>query len=106
MNISNLLFEPYTIILMIAIILTIVAYFIVSSDNKDKEEENQTNMGSALLYTFLGSFIGMVILKFGLQYLNNNNIFQKGGTIKDNVVNPHDMVTVVADDIEVGFMET
>jgi hypothetical protein len=102
MNLTNLLYEPYTIILIISIIITIITYFIVQSDNKDKEEEHQTNLGTSLLYTFLGSFIGMTILKFGISYLNNNNFFQKGGSTNSN----YDKLTHVGDDVEFDIMET
>lgn len=101
MNLTNLLFEPYTIILIISIILTVISYFVVQSDNKDKDEEDQTNLSTALLYTFLGSFIGLMALKFGLGYLNKNNVFQKGG-----LSDISDKLTIIADDIDVGFMES
>lgn len=104
MNLLDLLYEPYTIILIISIILTIITYFVVKSDNKDKDEEDQTNMGKSLLYTFLGSFVGITILKFVLSYLNQKNAFQKGG-VQSVINNVHDKLTIVADDIDVGFMD-
>ncbi len=103
MNLLDLLYEPYTIILIISIIFTIITYFVVKSDNKDEEE--QTNMGKSLLYTFLGSFVGITILKFILSYLNQKNVFQKGG-VQSVVNNIHDKLTIVADDVDVGFMDT
>ncbi len=105
MNLLDLLYEPYTIILIISIVLTIITYFVVKSDNKDKDEEDQTNMGKSLLYTFLGSFVGITILKFILSYLNQKNAFQKGG-VQSVVNNVHDKLTIVADDVDVGFMDT
>lgn len=105
MNLLDLLYEPYTIILIISIILTIITYFVVKSDNKDKDEEDQTNMGKSLLYTFLGSFVSITILKFVLSYLNKKNAFQKGG-VQSAVNNVHDKLTIVADDVDVGFMDT
>jgi len=99
MNLSNIIFQPYVIILFLSLIITLIAYYIINEDNKDKDEEDQTNLSKSLLYTFLGSFIGIISIKSLISYLNKNNTFQK------NVTTIHDKLTIVADDVDFGILE-
>ena len=99
MNILDLLFEPYVIIILLSIVITVIAYYVIVSDNENKDEdEEQTEVSKSLLYTFIGSLVTLTLLKFGFSYMNNKQYFQKGGNIEDKL-------TMVADDVEVGFME-
>ena len=99
MNLLDILFEPYVIILFISIIITIIAYFVIDSDNKDKDDEDKINASKSLLYTFLGSFITLIIFKFVVSYLNKNQVFQKGG------MDIHDKLTIISDDIDIGILD-
>ena len=99
MNLLTLIYEPYVIIIIISIIITISAYFIVKNNKTAEDEENKTNLPLTLFYTFIISFIILIILKYGLSYLNNNNFFQKGG------VNISDRITVIDDDVEIELIE-
>jgi uncharacterized membrane protein len=99
MNLINIIYEPYVIIIFISIILTIISYFIVQNDNKNKPEEQKTNLGKALFLTFIISFIIMMVLKYSMNYMNKNKIFQKeGGNINEKL-------TIVADDVDFGILE-
>jgi uncharacterized membrane protein YdjX (TVP38/TMEM64 family) len=106
MNLTNILFEPYVIIIIISIIITSVAYFVIQNDNKNKEEEEKINVGTSLLYTFIGSFVLMMLIKIGISYMSKNNMFQKGGVLP--VVNENeitDKLTIIADDVDYGLFE-
>jgi NADH:ubiquinone oxidoreductase subunit 4 (subunit M) len=65
--------------------------------NKDENKNNNTKI---LLYTFIASFLILMLLKYALNYANKNNFFQKGGNqdLTDNL-------TIVADDIDIGILE-
>ena len=99
MNLFDIIFQPYVIILFISIIITLIAYYIINEDNKNKDEDVQTNVSTSLLYTFLSSFIGIILLKTIVSYLNKNNTFQK------NIETIHDKLTIVADDVDYGILE-
>lgn len=98
MNITNILYEPYFIIILISIIITIIAYFIIKENNKNKNEK--INIPFTLFCTFVLSLIILVCSKYIIIYMNNNNFFQKGGNkqISDNI-------TIVADDIDIGLFD-
>ena len=99
MNILDLLFEPYVIIILLSIFITIIAYFVIQSDNSKKEDdEDKIDTGKSLLYTFIGSLIILTLLKFVISYMNNKNFFQKGGELNDRL-------TIVADDVDIGILE-
>lgn len=101
MNLINIIYEPYFIIISISLIITLIAFFIIRN-NKSEEEEQQNNTPQILLYTFFISFILLIILNYGLEYMNKNNFFQKGGVNKDELVNN---LTIVADDIDCGLID-
>jgi len=99
MNILDLLFEPYVIIILLSIFITVIAYFVIQSDNSKKEDdEDKIDTGKSLLYTFIGSLIILTLLKFAISYMNNKNFFQKGGELNDRL-------TIVADDVDIGILE-
>lgn len=99
MNLINILYEPYVIIIFLSLIITIVAYFIIKNNEKNEKNEGNKNNSIILLYTFIISLVILILLKFGITYLNNNNYFQKGG------VDISERLTIVADDIDFNLIE-
>lgn len=99
MNLVNILFEPYVIIMFVSIIITIISYFILSKQKV--EENNKKNIAKKLLIIFISSFIILIILKLIVNYMNKNKFFQKGGDI-----NTSDRLTLVSDDIDIGLIDT
>ena len=99
MNLSNILYEPYVIIIFISLIITIITYFIIRN-NKTDENENRNNISRTLLITFVASFVILIIGKYAINYMNNNNFFQKGGKVDIS-----DKLTIVADDLDYDILE-
>jgi heme/copper-type cytochrome/quinol oxidase subunit 2 len=102
MNLINILYEPYVIIIFSSLFITLIAYFvIINQKNKEKNKDNQTNISKTLLYTFIISFILLTLIKFILSYANTNKLFiQKGGDI-----NPVDNLTIIADDVDFNIID-
>jgi uncharacterized membrane protein YdjX (TVP38/TMEM64 family) len=98
MNLVNILVEPYFIIILISIIITIISYFIIL--NEKVEDNKNTDIAKKLLIVFITSFIILIISKFIISYMNKNNFFQKGGKI-----NIADRLTIVSDDIDIGLLD-
>ena len=108
MNLINILYEPYVIIIFSSLFITLIAYFIIiNQKNKEKNKNNknnknnQTNVSKTLLYTFTISFIVLTLLKFIISYINTNKLFvQKAGNI-----NPVDNLTIIADDVDFNIID-
>lgn len=99
MNLLNILYEPYVIIIFLSILITLITYFIVRN-NKTNEENTTQNTSKILLYTFIISFIILMLLKIGIQYMNTNKFFQKAGGIETS-----DRLTIIGDDIDCGILD-
>lgn len=101
MNLSNILYEPYVIIIFISLIITIITYFIIKNDKTDENGNgNENNISRNLLITFVSSFIILIIGKYAINYMNKNNFFQKGGKVDIS-----DKLTIVADDLDYDILE-
>jgi hypothetical protein len=100
MNLINILYEPYVIIIFISLVITGIAYYILINNKSKDEDTDHNNIPKNLLYTFLISFVLLIILKFGLEYMNKNNFFQKGGEITSS-----DRLTLMADDVDCDMLE-
>jgi cytochrome bd-type quinol oxidase subunit 2 len=99
MNLLNILYEPYVIIIFLSLLITLIAYFIIRN-NKSENEEQNTSVSKVLLYTFILSFIVLMLLKIGIQYMNANKFFQKGGAVD---ISEH--LTIIGDDIECDILD-
>lgn len=100
MNLINILYEPYVIIIFLSLIITGIAYFIIKKNEKTGKTENpDKNNSIILLYTFIITLVILILSKFGITYMNDNNFFQKGG------VDISDRLTIVADDIDFNLIE-
>ena len=101
MNLLNILYEPYFIIIVLALIITGITYYNVRNvDNNDNNNETKTNVPKVLLITFISSFVVLIAIKFIVSYMNKNNVFQKGGD-----VDMSDRLTLVADDVDYGMLD-
>ena len=99
MDLIKILYEPYVIIIIISIIITGITYFLIK-DQKSENEKNKINVPITLLYTFIVSFILLLILKYVITYMNSKKYFQKAGGISTS-----DRLTIVADDIDCGLLD-
>jgi hypothetical protein len=102
MSVLNILFEPYVISIIIALIITVISYFIIKEDNKNALEGEEINLSKNLLIIFIVSFILIMAISYGIIYMNKNNFFQKGGMEPNEI---SDKLTIVADDVEFGILE-
>ena len=102
MSVLNILFEPYIISIIIALVITVISYFIIKEDNKNAIEGEEISLSKNLLIIFIISFILIMMISYGIIYMNKNNFFQKGGMEANEI---SDKLTMVADDVEFGILE-
>jgi len=100
MNLLDILYHPYVIIIILSIFITLIMYVILQKDPQSKKNEAKDFHSKILLYTFLISVIILFILKYLLHYLNKKNFVQKGAAVDIT-----DKLTIVADDIDYGLLE-
>jgi Na+/H+ antiporter NhaC len=115
MNLVSILYEPNFIIIVISLIISVISYFIFK-DTKDKsknDKESKISTGKKVLYTFLITFVLLLVIYHSFQYLNKNNYFKttqtiSGGSlsiteqVKDKIV---ENLTIIADDVDCGLLE-
>ena len=101
MNLLNMIYEHYVIILFIAFVITIFVYFIIrNNSDEDEEESKKRNIPKILLITFLVSLLILNIGKYCIEYMNTKKFFQKGG------VDVVEHLTIVSDDLDYNIMES
>jgi uncharacterized membrane protein YwzB len=100
MNLVNILYEPYVIMIFISLIITVITYFIIKDDKKDDNIKKENNIPFTLLYTFIISYILLIIIKYLLNYMNKQKFFEKGGSIDTT-----DKLTFIDDDIDIGLID-
>lgn len=113
MNLVNLLYQPYVMIIIISLIITISTYVGIKYNKIDEEENNTNNLNQAktLLLTFVISFLVLIGGYFGITYAGKNNLFekirvnQKGGGDNGFENDFLDRLTVVSDDVDFDIMD-
>jgi len=103
MSFLTIIYEPYVISIIIALIITAISFFIIREDNKNASDGEEINLSKNLLITFIVSFILIMIFSYGIIYMNKNNFFQKGGMMEPDEISQK--LTMVADDVDYGILE-
>jgi uncharacterized membrane protein len=101
MNLINLLYDSYVIIIFVSLLITLITYLIIRYNNNTttNEDDKNINIPKVLFITFIISFLILILTKYGITYLNKNNFFQKGG------VDPVERLTIIADDLDYDIIE-
>ena len=99
MNLVNFLYDPIVIIIIVSILITVITYFIIRNGGNEGNEENKKSIPKVLLYTFIISLIILTLLKYILQYLNKNQVFQRGG------FDITEKITVIDNDVDIGLID-
>ena len=118
MDLIKILYEPHFIIIVLSTIIAGVTYYLLKNDkqtNKDIKDPNKkiSEIGKNVLYSFLISFVVLIVIYYSFNYLSKNNYFQRGGVsgaegvsnseqIKNSIM---DKLTIVADDVDCGLLE-
>lgn len=112
MNLINILYQPYVIIILISLIITTSTYVWMKYNKIEEEEYNNNNKISeakTLLITFISSFTLLMLSYFGVTYASKNNLFEKirhkGGADNGFENDFLDRITVVSDDVDFDMMD-
>jgi len=101
MNLINIMYNSYFIIILISLIITTIIYFIIKNNkNKNDNDNIERNIPLTLFLTFFISILLLMGCNCVVNYMNKNNYFQKGG-----LLNTSDKLTIIDDDIDVGLYD-
>ena len=72
MNILSIICQPYILSILISLLITLIAYFIIKNNNSEEESE-KINIPKTLLYTFVISVIIVFLGIYCIDYMNKNS---------------------------------
>jgi uncharacterized membrane protein len=110
MELNNILYEPYVIAIISALILTFIFYLFIKENNKkNKNEENKPkSLSKKLITIFVSSFVGFTLLIYGFRFMTSNkSVEMKGGS--ENTISISDFsekLNIADNDVDFGLLES
>ena len=111
MELIDILYEPYVIAIISALILTFIAYLFLKENSKKNKNENETpqTFSKKLLITFIISLLAFLGIIYGMKYLANKNTHVMSGGNGGNTISISDLsekLNIADNDVDFGMMET
>ena len=111
MELIDILYEPYVIAIISALILTFIAYLFLKENSKKNKKDNETpqTFSKKLLITFIVSLLLFLGIIYGMKYLANNNKTVMSGGSGGNTISISDLsekLNIADNDVDFGMMET
>ena len=108
MDLTELLYQPYIISIIIALIFTFIVYLILKKNNDKKNEKSkQQSYAKTLTITFLCSFIGFLGLIYGMKHLSNTKTdIMSGGGNNISVSDLSDKLNMFGGDVDFGLLDS
>ncbi len=107
MDLTELLYQPYIISIIIALIFTFIVYLILKRNNDKKNEKSQQqSYAKTLTITFFCSFIGFLGLIYGMKHLSNTKIdIMSGGGTSISVSDLSEKLNISGNDVDFGLLD-
>ena len=103
MDLTELLYQPYIISIIIALIFTFIVYLILKRNN---DKKNEKSYAKTLTITFFCSFIGFLGLIYGMKHLSNTKIdIMSGGGTSISVSDLSDKLNMFGGDVDFGLLD-
>ena len=108
MDLTELLYQPYIISIIIALIFTFIVYLILKRNNDKKNEKSQQqSYAKTLTITFFCSFIGFLGLIYGMKHLSNTKTdIMSGGGNNISVSDLSDKLNMFGGDVDFGLLDS
>ena len=109
----DLIYQPYFILLLVALIITVFYYFMNTKNNvyqAEKENVKKTNYINLVL-VFLVAYLLLLMIYYGYKYFENSMpTLEKSGGSNLRVSNEakeifKDRITIYGDDVDVSILE-
>ena len=107
MDLTELLYQPYIISIIIALIFTFIVYLILKINNDKKNEKSQQqSYAKTLTITFFCSFIGFLGLIYGMKHLSNTKTeIMSGGGTSISVSDLSEKLNISGNDVDFGLLD-
>jgi Na+/H+ antiporter NhaC len=109
MDLTELLYQPYIISIIIALIFTFIVYLILKRNNDKKNEKSQKqSYAKTLTITFFCSFIAFLGLIYGMKHLSNTKIEIMSGGGSSNSISVSDLsekLNISGNDVDFGLLD-
>ena len=103
MDLTELLYQPYIISIIIALIFTFIVYLILKRNN---DKKNEKSYAKTLTITFFCSFIGFLGLIYGMKYLSNTKTeIMSGGGTSISVSDLSEKLNISGNDVDFGLLD-
>ena len=81
MDLTELLYQPYIISIIIALIFTFIVYlFLKKNNDKKTEKSQQQSYAKTLTISFFCSFIAFLGIIYGMKHLSNRKTVEMSGS--------------------------
>jgi hypothetical protein len=80
MNLTEILYQPYIISIIIALIFTFIVYlFLKKNNDKKTDKSQQQSYAKTLTISFFCSFIAFLGIIYGMKHLSNTKTMEMSG---------------------------
>jgi predicted PurR-regulated permease PerM len=109
MDLTELLYQPYIISIIIALIFTFIVYlFLKKNNDKKNEKSHQQSYAKTLTITFFCSFIAFLGLIYGMKHLSNTKTQIMSGGGNGNSISVSDLsdkLNISGNDVDFGLLD-
>jgi Na+/H+ antiporter NhaC len=110
MDLTDILYQPYIISIIIALIFTFIVYLILKRNNDKKNEKSQQqSYAKTLTITFFCSFIAFLGLIYGMKHLSNTKteIMSGGGSSSSSIsiADLSEKLNMAGGDVDFGLLD-
>ena len=104
MDLTEILYQPYIIAILIALIFTFIVYLFLKK-NTDKKDDKPKSHVKTLTITFFCSFIGFLGIIYGMKHLSNmKNTEMSGGGNGISISDFSEKLNIADNDVDFGLL--
>jgi len=108
MDLTELLYQPYIISIIIALIFTFIVYLFLKKNNDKKTEKSQKqSYAKTLTITFFSSFIAFLGIIYGMRHLSKTKTIEMSGGNSNtiSVSDLSDKLNIADNDVDFSLLD-
>ena len=107
MNLIDIIYEPYTIAIISAIIFTFIVYLFLKENTDKNDDKNKNELYKKLLISFISSLLVFLGIIYGLRNLSNAKATtegMRGGGV--SITDLSEKLNIADNDVDFGLLES